>query len=236
MYGSLQGQVVLITGATGGLGPAVVERFHAEGAKLALADRSEGKIDEMFGALGEILPVNNTDVTNEDSVNAMAEYVQTHFGHIDALINIAGGYRAGTPVHETELSQWDFMMNLNAKSVFLTSRAVVPYMMANNIGVIINVGSNHGLNGAKNSAAYSASKSAVFRITESMAGELKGLGIRVNAIIPSMIDTPANRASSPNADYSKWVKPESIAGVIAFLASNEARDITGALLSIPGGS
>ena len=235
MYESLRDKVVVITGATGGLGPAVVERFHAEGAKVAAVDRSEGKIDELFGALGTVFAVNNIDVTDETSTRHMAQAVINHYGRLDALINIAGGYRAGTPVHETELSTWEFLLNLNAKSVFLASQAVIPHLIAQNSGVIINIGASNGLAGTKNSGAYSVSKSAVFRLTESLAAELKAHNIRVNAVYPITIDTPANRQAMPNADFSKWVTPSSFAGVLAFLASDEARDITSALIPLGAG-
>lgn len=232
MYASLKDKVVVISGATGGLGPAVVGRFHAEGARLVLLDRGADALAEQFADLSNTLLINNIDVTAEVRVQDMSQIVTEHYEKVDILINIAGGYRAGTPVAETEISTWDFLMNLNAKSVFLMSRAIIPLL--NTGGSIINIGAANGLQGTKNSAAYSASKAAVFRLTESLSAELKPQGIRVNTVYPSTIDTPANRAAMPNADFDKWVTPESLAGVLAFLASDEARDITGALIPVQG--
>ena len=232
MYPSLKGKVAVISGATGGLGPAVVTRFHAEGAHLVLLDRGQAKLAELFGNLANTLLMDDIDVTDEKRVAHMAEIVAEQYVKIDILINIAGGYRAGTPVSETDLSTWEFLMNLNAKSVFLMSRALAPLLKSG--GSILNIGAANGLAGTKNSAAYSASKAAVFRLTESLSAELKPQGVRVNAVYPKIIDTPTNRAAMPNADYDQWVTPESLAGVLAFLASDEARDITGTLLPLMG--
>lgn len=224
MFSSLQEKVVIITGATGGLGPAVVERFHDEGALLALVDRQSNAIQEKFAHLENFLALNEIDVTSQLHVNRMVELAVGHFGHIDGLINIAGGYRAGTPVHETDLETWEFMMNLNAKSVFLTCHAVIPHMLDHG-GFVINIGAKNGMEGTARSAAYSASKSAVFRLTESLSKEVASNGIRVNAIYPSLIDTDGS---------GKGVSPLSLAGIIAFLASDMARDITGALIPVLG--
>jgi NAD(P)-dependent dehydrogenase (short-subunit alcohol dehydrogenase family) len=233
MYPSLQNKIVVMTGATGGLGPAVVHRFHAEGAKLALVDYTADKLPQMFGDLSDVIFVNSINITDEGSVRYMAETIQAHYPQVDVLINIAGGYRAGKPLVDTDLDMWEFMMNLNAKSVFLITRAIVPLLRTG--GAIINIGAMNGIKGTKNSAAYGASKAVVFRLTESLAEELADQGIRVNAVYPRIIDTPANRADMPKADYSKWVTAESMAGILAFLASDEARDITGALIPVHGG-
>lgn len=224
MFPSLQDRVVILTGATGGLGPAVVERFHEEGASLALVDRKSGAVQEMFGYLDNILAVNGIDVTSQPDVENMIKQVADHFGRIDGLVNIAGGYRAGNPVHQTDLDTWEFMMNLNAKSVFLTCHAVIPELLKNG-GFVINIGARNGIEGTANSAAYSASKSAVFRLTESLSKEVSGQGVRVNAVYPRFIDTEGS---------GKGVSPESLAGVIAFLASDMARDISGALIPVLG--
>lgn len=234
-YASLASKVVVVTGAAGNLGTAVVDVFSENGAKLALLELDATRLQSSLKPSDNILVMGNADVTNAESVQTAIDAVKKHFGTIDILVNIAGGYRAGKPVHETDVDTWDFMMNLNAKSVFLMGRAVAPIMLTGGHGgAIISVGATPGLEGGKGSAAYSASKAAVFRITESMAKELKADGIRVNAVYPNMIDTPQNREAMPDADFSKWVQPSSIAGIIAFLASDEARDITGALIPIFG--
>jgi NAD(P)-dependent dehydrogenase (short-subunit alcohol dehydrogenase family) len=159
-----------------------------------------------------------------------------HFGRIDVLAHTVGGFRAGTPLHETLLATLDFMLNLNAKTVFITNQAVIPHMLRQGAGKIINLAARAGLQGQSNLAAYSASKAAVIRLTESAAAELKQSGINVNCVLPGTIDTPQNREAMPDADFSRWVKPESLADVILFLASDAARDIHGAAVPVYGRS
>jgi NAD(P)-dependent dehydrogenase (short-subunit alcohol dehydrogenase family) len=224
LFPSLQDKVVIITGPTGGLGPAVVRRFHDEGARLALVDRKQNAVQELFGELDNFLAVNKIDITDQSDVNSMVEQVFDYYGQIDGLVNIAGGYRAGNPLHETDLDTWEFMMNLNAKSVFLTCHAVIPKMLDSG-GFVINIGAKNAIEGTAKSAVYSASKSAVFRLTESLSKEVSSHGIRVNAVYPSFIAA---------SDGDKGVSPESLAGVIAFLASDMARDISGALIPVLG--
>jgi NAD(P)-dependent dehydrogenase (short-subunit alcohol dehydrogenase family) len=150
------------------------------------------------------------------------------------LANIAGGFRSGAPVHETTLEAWQFMLDLNARTVLVTARAVVPHMRQQKSGKIINVASRDALQGRANSAAYAAAKSAVMRLTESMSAELKESGINVNCIIPGTLDTPQNRDATPDADFSRWVQPEEIASVILFLASPQARAIHGVCVPVLG--
>ena len=153
---------------------------------------------------------------------------------IDVLCNIAGGFRMGQPVHETSDETWDLMLGLNAKSVINCARAVVPGMLAAGRGKIINVAALAGLAGKANMGAYIASKSAVIRLTESMSAELRDKGINVNCILPSIIDTPQNRADMPKADPRRWVAPEALADVVLFLASDAARAIHGASIPVNG--
>lgn len=232
-------RVVVITGAAGNLGVSVAKAFAAAGARIALVDRSPERLPGLFPELAGspnhfIAPP--TDVTNADSVAAAVEKIHQHFGRVDALVNTAGGYRAGTPLHQTPLSDWDFMLNLNARSVFVTCQSVIPKMLERGYGKIINTASRAAMGGDANNAAYSVSKTAVVRLTESMAAELKDAGINVNCIMPGMIDTPQNRAAMPRADFSKWVSPEAIADVILFLASDAARAISGAAIPVYGRS
>jgi NAD(P)-dependent dehydrogenase (short-subunit alcohol dehydrogenase family) len=157
-----------------------------------------------------------------------------HYGRIDVLVNTAGGYRAGIPVHETSLETWDFMLNLNARTAFITCRAVIPFMIQAGSGTIINIGARPGLKGVANAAAYGASKSAVIRLTESLSAELKRHGINVNCVLPGTIDTDKNREEMPNAKFDRWVKPEAIADIILFLASDAAMAIHGASIPVYG--
>src|SRR6266571_705348 len=168
---------------------------------------------------------------------AVANAVRTavdRFGRIDVLCNIAGGFRMGHPVHETPEDTWELMLDLNAKSVINTARAVVPRMIAAGQGKIVNIAALAGLGGKANMGAYSAAKSAVIRLTESMSAELRDKGINVNCILPSIIDTPQNRADMPGADPRRWVAPEALAEVVLFLASDAARAIHGAAIPVTG--
>jgi len=156
------------------------------------------------------------------------------FGRIDVLVNTAGGFRGGTPVHETTLEAWDFMLDLNLRTVLVPSQAVIPQMVAQGSGKVVNVATRAALQGSANLAPYSASKSAVVRVTESMAAELKNQGINVNCVLPSTIDTEQNRQAMPKANYDRWVRPEAIADVILFLASDAARAVQGAAIPVYG--
>jgi NAD(P)-dependent dehydrogenase (short-subunit alcohol dehydrogenase family) len=156
------------------------------------------------------------------------------FGRIDGLVNIAGGYRAGAPVHEMTLSDWEFMFAINVRSALLASRAVVPHFLRQGSGAIVNVGSRSALAGVGDAGAYSAAKAVVVRLTESMSAELKDRGVRINAVLPSIIDTEANRAAMPDADFGRWVEPEALSEVILFLLSDGARAIHGAALPVYG--
>lgn len=229
--------VILITGAAGNLGTAVVRAFAQTGARLALAELHQERMDATVRAVGlsaEQVLTTIVDVTNAASVATWVEAVRARWGHADGLVNIAGGFKAGKPVHEMEEADWDFMFNLNARSAFLTCRAVVPLLLEGGGGKIVNVSARAGLAGGKNSAAYGASKAAVLRLTESLSAELREKNINVNAVLPSIIDTPQNRTAMPNADPAKWVAPEDLANVIVFLASEQARAIHGALIPVYG--
>jgi len=232
-------RVVIVTGASGNLGQAVARAFQAAGARLALVDRAADRLQQIYPDLagsGTHFLAGSVDVTDADAVAATVAETINRFERIDVLVNAVGGYHGGTPLHETSLETWDLMFNLNARSVFVASRAVIPHMMRQRSGKIINVAARAGLQGGAKMAVYSASKSAVVRLTEGMAAELKGSGINVNCLLPGTIDTPQNRQAMPDADYSRWVKPEAIADAILFLASDAARDVHGAALPVFGRS
>lgn len=230
-------QVVMISGAVGNLGQVVARSFQACGAKLALVDRGEDRLKETFPDLvnsADYLLVNCADLMDEGAVEeSVAESLQ-HFSRIDVLVNTVGGFRAGSPLHETPIETWDFLHNLNARSVFIACKKVIPHMLKQGSGKIINLAARPGLEGQAGMAAYSASKAAVFRLTESMAKELKDQGINVNCIIPGTIDTSANRGANPDADFSTWVTPESLSEVILFLSCSASRDIHGAAIPVYG--
>lgn len=229
--------VVIVTGAAGNLGLATARAFAAAHAHLVPVDRAENRLAGLAPELNEAaghLPVTGVDVTDPVAVQAMVARVLAHFGRVDVLVNTVGGYRAGQPLHETPVATFDFLMNLNARSVYLPCQAVIPVMLAQGRGAIVNVAARAALAGTAHHAAYAASKAAVVRLTESMAAELKGRGIRVNCVLPGTIDTPQNREAMPQADASRWVAPTAIADVILFLASAGARAIHGAAIPVYG--
>jgi NAD(P)-dependent dehydrogenase (short-subunit alcohol dehydrogenase family) len=172
-------QVVIVTGAAGNLGSAVALAFRSLGARLALVERQEQLLEEAFPELmddPDCLMNGRADLTNPEDVQAMVDQAMERFGRVDVLANTVGGYRAGPPVHETELNTWDFMLTLNAKVAFLTSRAVIPVMLSQGRGKIVHIGARPGLRGSAGAAAYSASKAAVIRLTESAAAEYRKQG------------------------------------------------------------
>jgi NAD(P)-dependent dehydrogenase (short-subunit alcohol dehydrogenase family) len=233
------GHVVVITGASGNLGSALAHAFGQAGAKLALIDRHADVLAQEFPDLvdkPDRLLIRAADLTQAAEVETAVSEIVAHFGRIDVLAHTVGGFRAGLSLHETPVATLDFMLNLNAKTVFITNQAVIPHMLRQKSGKIINLAARAGLQGQPNLAAYAASKAAVIRLTESAAAELKQSGINVNCVLPGTIDTPQNRQAMPDADFSRWVKPESLADVILFLASEAARDIHGAAVPVYGRS
>ena len=235
-YPELKGKVAVVSGATGNLGSAVVRRLYSEGVKLGLIDRHPDQARDLVKGIAEQdLFVGAADLTKKAEVDQLIDQIVAKFGQIDILVHTAGGYKPGAPVHEMDDTLWDSIMDLNAKTAFILSSAVARSMVAKgNKGRIINVSGRAGLAAFPTGAAYSAAKAAILRLTESMSAELLSRGITVNAILPSTIDTPQNRQNDPNADFSKWVTPESLADVIAFLASDSARDISGASIPVYG--
>ena len=232
-------KTVMVTGAIGQLGAVLTRAFQASGAKLALVDRGEDRLRQAFPdlvGLPDYLLVNCADLMDEGAVEKSVSEAIQHFGRIDVLVNTVGGFRSGKMLHETPIETWDFLLNLNARSVFIACQKVIPHMLNQRSGKIVNVAARPGIEGQAGMAAYSASKSAVIRLTESMAAELKSHGVNVNCIIPGTIDTLQNREAMPDADYSTWVAPESLADVILFLSSAAARDVHGAALPVYGRS
>jgi NAD(P)-dependent dehydrogenase (short-subunit alcohol dehydrogenase family) len=227
-------RTVLITGATGNLGRAVAAAFAARGANLGLLDRSVDRLEAAYGKAGEKRLYLPTDLLDGTQVEAAAKAAMDRFGRIDVLCDIAGGFRMGSPVHEISDNDWRFMLDVNAGTLLNAVRAVVPRMLAGGGGKIVNVGAFAAQKGAAGMGAYIAAKSAVIRLTESMAAELRDKNINVNCVLPTIIDTPENRAAMPKADPKKWVAAEDLANVIVFLASNDARAIHGAAVPVTG--
>jgi NAD(P)-dependent dehydrogenase (short-subunit alcohol dehydrogenase family) len=233
-----EGKVVMVTGAAGNLGAAVAASFAALGARLALLDHSAERLGRTRDDLDLPSPtlLLPTDLTSTDSVAAAADRTVAQLGRVDVLANIAGGFTMGPALHETDDEDWDLMMRLNARSVFNTCRAIVPHMLRQGAGRIINVSARAALEGKARMGPYCASKAAVLTLTESLAAEHRLDGINVNCILPGTIDTPQNRAAMPDADFSRWVPPAALADVVVFLASEASRAVTGAAIPVYGRS
>jgi NAD(P)-dependent dehydrogenase (short-subunit alcohol dehydrogenase family) len=228
------GQAVVITGAAGNLGQAVAKAFAALGANLVLIDLRPEPLARAFGAETETRVLAPTDLLDQTQVSATIEKAIERFARIDVLCNIAGGFRMGEAVHETSDANWNFLFDINVRSLLHAVRAVVPPMLQAGRGKVVNVGAFAAQRGVAQMGAYCAAKSAVIRLTEAMAAELREKGINVNCVLPSVIDTPQNRAAMPRADPARWVAPEDLASTILFLASPAARAIHGAALPVTG--
>jgi NAD(P)-dependent dehydrogenase (short-subunit alcohol dehydrogenase family) len=230
-------RVVVVSGAAGNLGGVISHAFARLGAKTGLLDRRPGRLQEVCGQLAEDpshLLIGNVNMTDPDSVEDSFQQIIDRHGRVDILINTIGGFRGGTPVHETNPEDWEFMFDLNVRSVFLSCRSAVPHMLKQGSGRIVNIGARPGLKGTANSGAYSGAKSAVIRLTESLSEELKDYGINVNCVLPGHLDTPENREQTPDSDFSGWVAPSAVADVILFLASDAASAVHGSTIPAYG--
>jgi NAD(P)-dependent dehydrogenase (short-subunit alcohol dehydrogenase family) len=233
-----QGQVAVVTGAAGNVGTALCNKLAAAAASIALLDRDPDAMARVLNGLpaGANAASFAVDLLDADSVSGCIADVQKRFGRIDILANVAGGFAMGPTLDETDDATWNLMLDLNARSVFHTARAVLPLMRAGGYGRIVNVAARAALKGQGYMGPYCASKAAVMSLTESMAAETKHLDINVNCILPGTVDTPQNRAAMPDADHDTWVPPEALADVMLFLASNAARCVSGAAVPVYGRS
>jgi NAD(P)-dependent dehydrogenase (short-subunit alcohol dehydrogenase family) len=231
------GKVAVVAGGTGGLGRAVSQALLAEGAKVIVTYREQKELDvltsEAGGAASSLRGV-KVDVTDEVAVRDLFEKILAEDGHIDILVNAVGAFAGGTNLWETEAKIFDQMLALNLRSGYILARAVVPLMLKQKSGVIMNVASKAAVDHGSGASAYAASKAAAVALMDSLAAEVKGRGVRVNSILPSIIDTVANRKAMPGADFAKWPKPEEIARVILFLCSDDAKLIHGASIPVYG--
>lgn len=232
----LDGKVFVVTGASGALGQAVTAALLDAGARVAVTGRRAAGVTRLLAQVGagDRIDGRAVDLTDETAVVAFVSWVAERFGGIDGLVAAAGGFAGGTPVHETAFSVWSDQLSINLTTAFLSAKAVVPHLIRRGGGSIVMVGSRPALRGAPGIAAYAVAKSGVLRLTEAMAEELKDQAITVNAVLPSVIDTPANRAAMPDADPSPWVKPAEIAAVICWLLGPDARVISGAAIPVYG--
>lgn len=230
-------KIVLVAGGTGGLGRAVSLAFLADGADLIVTYRNDQELDALKSAAGRNtsrIVGRRVDVTDESAVQQLIEGIAAEKGRLDILVNAVGGYAGGIALWELDPDIFDRMLALNLRSGYLLSRAVTKVMLKQGRGAIVNISSKAALDHGAGAAAYAASKAAAVAMMDSLAADLKGSGVRVNSILPSIIDTEPNRKAMPGADFSKWPKPEEIARVILFLCSDDARLIHGAAIPVYG--
>ena len=234
----LTDKIAVVTGAAGNLGQAVARAFADQGARLALVDLNQEGLDAARNGLPPTAQAATftCDLIDPLSVARTSEQIIARYGQVDILANIAGGFTMGPLLHETDDKDWEFMLNLNARSVFNTCRALIPSMLSAGGGRIVNVSARAATQGKARMAPYCASKAAVITLTESLSAEHRDNGITVNCILPGTVDTPQNRAAMPDADHSTWVPPSALADVVLFLVSDAARCVSGAAIPVYGRS
>ena len=226
----LTGKVLVVTGADGALGQAVAATLSAYGAKLALLSHASAASSRQPAGARHY---GGIDLTLEAAARSAMERVAEDAGRIDGLINVAGGFR-WEKLHEGTIDGWDVMYKLNLRTAVISCQAALPYLLRGGRGRIVNVGAMGALKASAGMGPYAASKAGVAQLTEALADELKDRGITVNAILPSTLDTPKNRVDMPTADFKRWVTLSEAAEVIAFLVSDQASAVTGALIPVPG--
>jgi NAD(P)-dependent dehydrogenase (short-subunit alcohol dehydrogenase family) len=233
----LKGKIFVVTGGTGGLGSSVTRRLAQEGASVHVTWIAAKEAEALQVSLGEFsssCALHEVDVLDEKSVTQFVADVIVTEGQIDGLCNLVGGYFGGMSVVDTDLDRWDFLLNLNTRSVLTMCKHIVPHMQAARSGKVVNVSARRALQGVAGLSAYAAAKAGVLRLTESLAAEVIADNIQVNAILPSTIDTLQNREASPDSDPSDWVSPDDIADVVTFLCGPESGIITGASIPVYG--
>lgn len=224
----MNGKIIVVTGASGALGRVVVNSALAKGAKVAGIDHAASAVKPT----AERIEFGGVDLTDAAAASKAINAAVSHFGGLDALVNIAGGFAYETAV-EGDPKTWQRMYALNVLTALNACRSAIPHIGKSNAGRIVNIGAMGAIQAGAGMGAYAASKAGIHRLTEALAAEWKGK-ITVNAVLPSIIDTAANRASMPDADFAKWVRPEELAEVILFLVSDAASAVTGALLPVNG--
>jgi len=232
-------KIIVVAGGTGGLGNAVSRAFLEEDAKVVVTYRKEEEfaaLKQAVGAKANALEGSAIDVTDEGAASEFVGGVLSRHGRVDALVNTVGGYVGGVKLWELETKVFDAMLSLNLRSGYALARAVVPAMLKQKHGVIVNVAAKAAFDHGAGAAAYAASKAAAVAMMDSLAADVKGTGVRVNSILPSIIDTAVNRGAMPNADFTAWPKPEEIAQVILFLCSDNAAVVHGAAVPVYGNS
>ncbi|MGB7848320.1 MAG: SDR family NAD(P)-dependent oxidoreductase [Candidatus Acidiferrum sp.] len=239
MAANLGAKIVLVAGGTGGLGRAVSLAFLEQDSKVAVTYHRQAEWEALQAAVDvneQHLEGHSLDVTNEAAVDDLIERIVAKHGRLDVLVNTVGGYAGGVSLWDLDTKVFEQMLALNLRSGFLLSRSAVPVMLKQRHGSIVNIAAKAAFDHAAGAAAYAASKAAAVAMMDSLAADLKGTGVRVNSILPSIIDTEANRKAMPASDFAKWPKPEDIARVILFLCGDEAKVVHGATLPVYGNS
>ncbi len=237
MNTTFSGNLVLVAGGTGGLGRAVSLAFLRQGATVVATYREQEEFSALQNAASphaSQLSGQNVDVTNESAAHQLVDRILAQHSRLDVLVNTVGGYAAGVKLWDIEPSDFELMLTLNLRSGYVLSAAVVPVMLKQKKGSIVNVASKAAVDHASRAAAYAASKAAAVAMMDCLAEDLRGTGVRANSVLPSIIDTDANRRAMPKADFAKWPKPEDIAKVILFLCSDDAKLIHGASIPVYG--
>jgi NAD(P)-dependent dehydrogenase (short-subunit alcohol dehydrogenase family) len=239
MQMTFAGKVVSVAGGTGGLGRAVSLAFLDEGAQVAVTYRKREDLESLRKEAGRretALEGHRLDVTDEAAVGQLIEKIVARHGRLDAVVNTVGGYAGGRKLWELDTKVFDQMLEMNLRSGYVVGRAAVRAMLQQGSGSIVNVAAKAAVDHGAGAAAYAASKAAAVALMDSFAADLKGTGVRVNSVLPSIIDTEANRKAMPKADFAKWPKAEEIARVILFLCCEQARVIHGAAVPVYGDS
>jgi NAD(P)-dependent dehydrogenase (short-subunit alcohol dehydrogenase family) len=223
----------IVTGAFGVLGRAVAAKLAGLGAELALIDLAPSAPEDLGNAYAKHLLLPGVNLADAADTERTLQRVQARYGGIDGVANVAGGFRFEA-IAGGSTESWDFMFSLNVKTALHVSRAALPLLRQRGGGAIVNVASGQAVRAGRGMGAYAASKAGVLRLTEALAEECKDEGIRVNCVLPSILDTQANRQDMPTADFSRWVQPDALADVVAFLLGDGARAITGASIAVSG--
>jgi NAD(P)-dependent dehydrogenase (short-subunit alcohol dehydrogenase family) len=234
---SFNGKIVLVAGGTGGLGKAASLAFLAEGAMTVVTYRSQAEyvaLREAAGSAAKQLEGYTPDVTDEAAVEALVGDILNRHGQLDVLINTVGGYAGGIKLWELDMKTFDQMLALNLRSGYVLARAALLPMLKQRSGAIVNIAAKAAFDHGAGASAYAASKAAAVAMMDSLAEDLKGTGVRVNSVLPSIIDTEVNRKAMPDANFAAWPKPEDIARVVLFLASDQAKVVHGAAVPVYG--
>jgi NAD(P)-dependent dehydrogenase (short-subunit alcohol dehydrogenase family) len=225
-------RVVIITGAAGNLGRACAEVFSSRGWRCGLVDRDAGRLAGATAAGPDRLLVGDVDLADARGASGAVDRVLAWGGRVDALVNTVGGYAGGTPIGRTSFADWEAMLNANLRPTLAMCAAVLPTMVRQRSGRIVNVASRHALGAPAGHGPYAAAKSAVVRLSEALAHEHRADGVACTCVLPTTLDTPINRAAMPGADFSAWLSPASLAGVIEFLCTDGAKDLSGAAIPV----